>query len=210
MTDTIAIEFWQQAKATRADVAIHLWGVRLHDIILRLERTRKHGVYTDQNGYAETVYLGGARGNRAAVYDRDDDATGNSRTVRIERRLKPRNPAILVPELASLPNPFAKMFGVATSVLRPLITEAHPDILFDSIRVRGFTKALKCVSRRQREDLKAALQDPAMPPTDQIWETWPDTLQRLGLLFPPDNRIRRLREASRFNAEEKLRAHRTI
>ncbi len=124
--ETPAEEFWRSGKVTRADIAVDLHGHSLNATIVYLKRARKHGVYIDQTGEVETVYLGGARGSRAAVYNRKGEG---GPCLRVERRLKPQ---ILVPDLVALRNPFPSILAVPTSVLRPLITEHHPDTLFDS------------------------------------------------------------------------------
>jgi hypothetical protein len=103
--------------------------------------------------------------------------------LRIERRLKP---GISVSKLSSLLNPFKNVMVIPTSPLLPLITEIPPDILFDSMRVRGIMRSLTLLSPQQQRILKAALNDPAhslMPSADDIWAKWPDTLQSVGLLF---------------------------
>ena len=105
-------------------------------------------------------------------------------SLRIERRLKPR---VLLSQLVSLPNPFLKVMVTATAPLRGLITEVHPDIVFDSMRLRGIRKALQFLPHRQRRILQAAINNPAnslMPSAEVIWEQWPQALQDVGLLLP--------------------------
>jgi hypothetical protein len=93
--------------------------------------------------------------------------------LRIERRLKP---GVRLPELINLPNPFSGVIAVTTEPLRPLITEIHPDILFDSMRTRGIQRALNLLSSPQRRILTAAIDDPAnalMPSAHDLWAQWP-------------------------------------
>ena len=176
--------FLRQAKVTRLDLAIDLPDLTLNDAIVRLKSTRKHGVYTSPRGEPETTYLGGARSNRAVAYNKPADCKAMPSRLRIERRLKP---GVRLPELVNLPNPFSGVIAVATAPLRPLITEIHPDILFDSMRTRGIQRALNLLSSPQRRILTAAIDDPAnsvMPSVDDLWQQWPQVLRDVGLCFP--------------------------
>jgi len=176
--------FLRQAKVTRLDLAVDLSNLTLNDVIVRLKSTRKHGVYTSPRGEPETTYLGGARSNRAVAYNKPADSKTMPSRLRIERRLKP---GVRLPELIDLPNPFSGVIAVATAPLRPLITEIHPDILFDSMRTRGIQRALNLLSSPQRRILTAAIDDPAnsvMPSVDDLWQQWPQVLRDVGLCFP--------------------------
>jgi hypothetical protein len=128
-----AAVFLPLGRVTRLDIAIDIPGLLLGDVIVRLKSTRKHGVYTSTTGLPETVYLGGSRSNRATAYEKET-SFGGQPSLRIERRLKP---GVSVADLKSFPTPFKNVVVVPTSPLRPLITEIHPDILFDSMRVRS-------------------------------------------------------------------------
>jgi hypothetical protein len=178
-----AAAFLLFGRTTRLDIAIDIPGLPLSDAIVRLKRARKHGVYTGPKGLPETVYLGGARSSRAVVYEKEIPFADQP-SLRIERRLKP---GISVSKLSSLLNPFKNVIVIPTSHLRSLTTDIHPDILFDSMRVRGIMRSLKFLSPQQQRILKAALNDPAhslMPSADDVWAKWPNTLQSVGLLFP--------------------------
>ena len=172
--------FLTQAKVTRLDLAIDLPDLTLNDAIVRLKSTRKHGVYTSPRGEPETTYLGGARSNRAVAYNKPADCKAMPSRLRIERRLKP---GVRLPELINLSNPFSGVIAVATAPLRPLITEIHPDILFDSMRTRGIQRALNLLSSPQRRILTGRHRRPRQ---------FPDAIRSrsLGAMAPGPPRCR--------------------
>jgi hypothetical protein len=162
---------------TRIDLALDLHGVSADDVIIRSSRQRIHGIFSNQKGIPETIYLGKPKSNQTAVYTKNND---DGPSLRVERRRKPRCRGS---QLAFLPDPFRAVQMVRTQSLSPFLNGMIPDQFFDSVRVRGFTHVLATLPPAQRLAIKAVLKDPAqsrLPPTEEVWRSWPLLLRSSG------------------------------
>jgi hypothetical protein len=169
----------RKSFVTRIDLALDLHGLSVDQVALRRKRQRKHGIFSNQYGIPETIYLGKPKSNQTAVYNKG----GGSPVMRVERRL---NPKCRGDRLASLPDPFGVVQMVHTDALRPFLNGMIPNQFFDSIRVRGFTHVLATLPAAQRRAIKAVLKDPAqsaLPSTEEVWRSWPELLRTSGLGF---------------------------
>jgi hypothetical protein len=158
---------------TRIDLALDLLGLSADQVIVRSSRQRTHGIFSNQHGIPETVYLGKPKSNQTAIYTRNND---NGPSLRVERRIKPKCHGS---QLAFLPDPFRVIKMVRTDSLRPLLNGMIPG-------VRGFTHVLATLPPAQRRAIKAALKDPAqsqLPSTAEVWRTWPQLLKGSGFGF---------------------------
>lgn len=175
---------------TRCDIAIDIEGLAAKDVIARSKGQQKFGIYTDRYGNPETLYLGAQRGNRTVIYTRSE--IPGIPILRVERRLKDRIP---FEQLAFLPNPFSRVQLVDVDILRPHVGNVDADLFFDSVRLRGFTHALKKLPRGRRRATEKALRDPAnslLPTIADLWLDWPRLLVSYGfghLLTLPGSEI---------------------
>jgi hypothetical protein len=169
---------------TRVDLALDLHGLSADQVIGRSSRQRAHGIFSNQMGIPETIYLGKPKSNQTAIYTRNND---EGPSLRVERRIKPKCRGS---QLAFLPDPFRSVKMVHTDSLRPLLIGMIPDQFFDSVRVRGFTHVLATLPPAQRRAIKAALKDPEqsrLPSTDEVWRSWPQLLRNSGFGFLLEN-----------------------
>jgi hypothetical protein len=165
---------------TRIDLALDLHGLSADQVVTRSSRQRAHGIFSNQHGIPETIYLGKPKSNQTTVYTRNND---EGLSLRVERRVKPKCSGS---QLVLLPNPFRVIQMVHTDSLLPFLDGMIPDQFFDSVRVRGFTHVLATRPPAQRRRIKAALKDPAqsrLPSTEDVWRTWPQLLRSSGFGF---------------------------
>jgi hypothetical protein len=183
LTNGLAMQMFRGGTITRVDVALDLAGLSVNDVLIWIKRQRKNGIFTDQFGYPQTLYLGGARSGQTVAYNKLDKATGEP-FFRVERRIRPR---CVAQDLVSLPNPFTKVAMVHVDSVVPLIETSHPEWFLDSVRVRGFSRAIRAMPRGQQKAIKQLLNDPSrsLLPTDQdIWQQWPATIIQAGFTSP--------------------------
>jgi hypothetical protein len=178
-TDIGGSGFISQGRVTRVDVAVDLQGLTCNDAIVSTQRKQKHGTYSDRQGFPETVYLGTPRSHRVVAYTKPDKKTG-SKGIRLECRLKPK---CLGEQIASLPNPLAKVSILPVTALNTLQLGFPPQLLADSIRVRGLKHALSVFPTQTRNAIKKALASSAslLPNPEELWAGWPDALMKVGL-----------------------------
>jgi len=170
-------EFFGKGRVTRVDIAADLIGPDLNDLIVLASRKQKHGVYSNRYGVPETVYLGTPRSARVVAYTRPNKLSGVVAT-RLECRLKPR---CLGEDIASLPNPFSKVTLYSVKALTGL--GLPPQMLADSIRLRGVKPAIQGLDPKKRKMILAAL-DPSksiLPDASALWAGWPTALLAAGL-----------------------------
>ena len=146
-------EFFGLGRVTRLDVALDIPGYSLDNVIVSTTRKQKHGVYSDRSGRPETVYLGTPRSARMVAYSKPNKDTGCA-SIRLESRL---NPKCAGHTLHTLPNPFAKTLLLDLAILDHLSLPFPPQMLADSIRVRGLKHALEPLSAPTRKSIKHAL-----------------------------------------------------
>jgi hypothetical protein len=169
-------EFFGKGRVTRVDIAADLNGLGLNDLIVLASRKQKHGVYSNRYGEPETVYLGTPRSARVVAYTRPTKASGVA--IRLECRLKPRCPG---EDIASLPNPFSKVTLYSVKALTGL--GLPPQMLADSIRLRGVKPAIQGLDPKKQKMILAAL-DPSksiLPDASALWAGWPMALILAGL-----------------------------
>jgi hypothetical protein len=169
-------EFLGKGRITRVDIAADLIGLGLNDLIVLASRKQKHGIYSNRYGEPETVYLGTPRSARVVAYTRPTKLSGV--TTRLECRLKPR---CLGEKIASLPNPFSKVSLYPVKALTGL--GLPPQMLADSIRLRGVKPAIQGLDPNKRKMILAAL-DPSksvLPDASALWAGWPMALILAGL-----------------------------
>jgi len=165
---------------TRIDFALDLLSLSVAQVIVRSSRQRIHGIFSNQKGIPENIYLGKPKSNQTAIYTRDNDG---GPSLRVERRVKPKCRGS---QLVFLPDPFRSVKMVHTDSLLPLLNGMIPDQFFDSVRVRGFTHVLATLPPAQRRAIRAVIKDPAqsrLPPTEQVWRSWPQLLKSSGFGF---------------------------
>jgi hypothetical protein len=186
LLDSVLLEggrnFFLDGTVTRIDLALDLNGLSADDAIIRSRGQRKHGVFSDQAGKPQTVYLGGARSSQTAAYTKPN-GHGEGNSLRIERRMKPR---CLGSNLVSLANPFPSVQIVHTRALLPCLSGLDAEHFFDSVRVRGFTHVLAKLPPSRSKAIGAVLKDPTqslLPPMEDIWLGWPQLLQSSGFGF---------------------------
>jgi hypothetical protein len=148
----------------------------LNDLIVLASRKQKHGVYSNRYGEPETVYLGTPRSARVVAYTRPTKLSGVA--TRLECRLKP---CCLGENVASLPNPFSKVTLYSVKALTGL--GLPPQMLADSIRLRGVKPAIQGLDPKKQKMILAAL-DPSksiLPDASALWAGWPMALLAAGL-----------------------------
>jgi hypothetical protein len=149
-------------------------------VIVRSSRSRKHGVYTSSQGKIETTYLGSGVKNRTVTYSKPSNGEVK---LRVERRMKPYCRG---GELFDLPNPFTAVQMVGTASLIPHLGGMVPEQFFDSVRLRGLSRVLSQLPRKQQANIRSVFKDSAhsmMPSHEKIWAQWPALLHRSGLAY---------------------------
>jgi hypothetical protein len=165
---------------TRVDIALDLYGMKVDDLIIRSTKSRKHGVYSNQNGVPETVYIGTPRTNRTVLYERKKSRDGQA-VARIERRLKQRYHGY---DVVEIDDPFAQIQLVDAAALIQYLGDIPPEFFFDYARVRGINRAIKRLDLARQKKLKAILNDPRqsrLPLTSDVWKGWRQLLHQSGL-----------------------------
>ncbi|OWK18713.1 hypothetical protein AJ88_00895 [Mesorhizobium amorphae CCBAU 01583] len=146
--------FMNNGRVTRIDLAVDLPGMEVGSVIIQTTKKKKVGVYSDQSGEPQTVYLGAPTGkNRVVAYTKINKATG-VKSVRVECRV---NPKCHGSDLQEIANPFASITLVPTSVLDGIDLGMPPVFLADSIRLRGLARALKLLPHGKRKLVEYAL-----------------------------------------------------
>jgi hypothetical protein len=176
--------FLRNSFVTRVDIALDLHGLSADQVIVRSSRQRTHGIFSNQKGIPETIYLGKPKSNQTAVYNKKN---GEGSSLRLERRTKPK---FRGNQLVSLPDPFRVVQMVHTDSLSPFLDGMIPDQFFDSVRVRGFGHVLAALPSAQRKRIEAALKDPTqsrLPSTEEVWRSWPTLLRSSGFSFLIEN-----------------------
>ncbi len=177
--------FISNGTITRLDVATDVGGLAMDDFMIVppqiLTVTRR-----SNTGILQTVELGKPKGNQTCIYDRYQKriAKGQGNKfgpgVRIERRL--RTPNILLSELASLKNPFAKLEMVSPNITRPPLEKSEGKWLMFRYTVTaiGLESAIAFISPKRRtmyrkhfKSLNADWWDPS-----KIWSKWPEALEQ--------------------------------
>jgi hypothetical protein len=179
LIDLDLVVFMAMAKVTRLDAALDLHGLCLENVIVKAAGLRKHGVYSDQHGNPQTVYLGTPKSRRVVAYDKDLDGDGVL-SLRLECRVKPYCSGH---EIASMKNPFEKVRLIPANFMAVCNLGIPDQILADGMRIGGLKRVLPHLDKKQRNLLKHAfaasisiLPDPA-----SLWAAWPETLISYGL-----------------------------
>jgi hypothetical protein len=163
---------------TRIDLAMDLYDLSLDEVIARSRGAQKIGVYTDRRGNPESTILGSPRSNRTVIYNKVFE--DGRQSVRVERRMKPR---CAVHHLATLPDPFRNVQLIGTDSFLPFLDGMVAEHFFDSVRIRGVSRAVNNLPPGPRRAIKAMLRDPAvsiLPSTEQVWRGWPKLLVKTG------------------------------
>jgi hypothetical protein len=177
--DADPVVFIAKSRVTRCDVALDLPGLCLQNVIVKSSGLRKHGVYSDQHGNPETVYLGTPKSRRVVAYDKQP-AGGGETFLRLECRIKPQCYGYL---LASLDNPFKKVRLIPADFISGVDIGIPWQFIADSIRIGGLKRALRYVDKKRQKSLKhafAAAQS-ILPDPAELWAAWPQTLISYGL-----------------------------
>ncbi len=173
------LEFFQNGKITRCDVALDFPNLHLEGVILRALGFRKHAIYSNQQGYVQTSYVGTPKSPRTVAYQKP--LGGSMGTgLRLERRLKP---GCLGQEVASLKNPFHRILLIPANFSEGLDFGIPAELLADSVRIGGIKRPMRMLDPARRKKLKLAFEKTVslMPNLDHLWTTWPATLIGLGL-----------------------------
>lgn len=171
--------FMNGSKVTRIDLAVDLPGLDVEQVIVQTSRKRKVGVYSDQTGRPQTVYLGAPTGrNRLAAYTKTDKDSG-AVSLRIECRVNARCAGS---ELHAIENPFASISLLPVSLLDKISLGMPPVFLADSIRLRGLSRALKLLppTRRKMVEYSLSAGEALLPDADDIWAEFPKALEAAG------------------------------
>jgi hypothetical protein len=169
--------FFLMGKVTRCDLAIDFPSLDVRDVIIRTARLQKHGVYTDRYGFPETLYVGTPRSRRMVAYQKPDEHGSH---LRLECRLKP---GCLGKDVATLPNPFAKVQLIPADFSGTSGLPIPAQFIADSMRIGGLKRALAPLTNDQRKILRHAYANALelVPNLDALWATWPDALVEYGL-----------------------------
>lgn len=175
--DADPAEFFSYGRVTRIDAAIDMPGQILDDLIVLHRGKKKHGVYSDQFGTPETVYLGTPRSNRVVTYTKK---IAGAWGLRIECRVKPK---CLGKELVSLSNPFRKVQLLSVDAFNALLPGTPAQVLADTIRLRGTKAALHLFPSAERKIIEKAIASAAaeIPDMTEMWAAWPNALSAAGL-----------------------------
>ena len=162
-------------KVTRIDVALDLPGLSLEEVIIRSDRQRTFGAFSNSQGDIENCYLGKPKANRTSCYTKKNRKL-HDQWLRLERQMRPNQ---LGSGLLSMANPFECVHMVSTATIEPYLDPLNSQWFFDSVRLRGWTRVVKMLGLKQARAITAALKDPTqtlLPPMAQIWASWPRTV----------------------------------
>ncbi|MEP7173437.1 MAG: hypothetical protein ABI705_08115 [Aestuariivirga sp.] len=170
IVDADSTEFFQLGRVTRLDVAIDLPGLTLEQVIVRSRRARKMGVYSDQHGNPETVYLGTPKSRRVVAYNKQD-ANLSSHFLRLEVRLKPN---FMGKDIIYIPNPFKNVDMFLQCAMPAQLIGIPSRALADSIRTSGLRIVKGYLNKDQRKLLVKAMKEAQslLPSTEDIWKLW--------------------------------------
>jgi hypothetical protein len=180
--DTLFIEgshhLLRNSFITRIDLALDHHGLSVAEVLTLSSRQRVHGIFSNQHGIPDTIYLGKPKSNQTVIYNKKNN---DGPLLRVERRIHPKCRGS---QLEFLPDPFQVVKMVHTDALVPLLGGMIPNQFFDSVRVRGLTHVLATLLPAQRRAITAVIKDPAqsrLPSTSEIWRDWPQLLRTSGL-----------------------------
>lgn len=180
VVDADPTEFFQLGRVTRLDVAIDLPGLTLDQVIVRSRRARKMGVYSDQHGNPETVYLGTPKSRRVVAYNKQDAESG-SHFLRLEVRLKSN---FMGKDIIYIPNPFKKVDMFLLSAIPAQQIGIPSRALADSIRISGLRVVKGYLDKDQRKLLVKAMKEAQslLPSTEETWTLWGHALSQSILI----------------------------
>jgi hypothetical protein len=160
-------------------VALDFPKLHLEKVILRALGFRKHAIYSNQQGYVQTSYVGTPKSPGTVAYEKP--LGGPSGTgLRLERRVKP---GCLGRELAALKNPFHRILLIPANFAEGLDFGIPAELFADSVRMGGIKRPMRMLDPTRAKKLKAAYEKATsiVPNLDHLWTTWPATLIGLGL-----------------------------
>jgi hypothetical protein len=177
--DPEPVGFFRAGKVTRCDVAIDLPGHDVEDVIVRSQRLRKHGIYSDGYGHVQTAYVGAAKSRRIVAYAKPDEGNLVPR-LRLECRLKPR---CLGHQVAQLKNPFSGIGLIPANFSAAADIDIPPSFIADAIRIGGLQRALRPLDPPRRKVVREAYRaaESLLPKLDAAWASWPQILIGMGL-----------------------------
>lgn len=174
VVDNSLEEFLLMGRVTRMDVALDFHKLSLADVVVCSKRAKKVGVYSDQKGNPETVYLGGPRSRRIVAYQKEGT---QGDFLRLEIRLRPKK---LGKHLVSIPFPFKGVELLKNDAIPALPPGVPFWMVSDSIRVRGLSRVMKLLNKKQTKQLKMSLKSSEnllQSSEKMIAEHWPIILQ---------------------------------
>lgn len=180
IVDADPTEFFHLGRVTRLDVAIDLPGFTLEQVIVRSRRARKMGVYSDQHGNPETVYLGTPKSRRVVAYNKHV-ADSSINFLRLEVRLKPN---FMGKDIIYIPNPFKNVDLFLLSAIPSQQIGIPSRALADSIRISGLRIVKGYLGKDQRKMLVKSMQEAhsLLPSTEEIWKLWGHALSESILI----------------------------
>lgn len=175
--------FFCNSTVTRLDIAADFVNLNVDDIVCSSLRQRRSGMFFDQYGHTETIYLGHRKSifqikiyNKTAKNKSKGINTDIEQITRIEATI---NPQCSFKHIARIKNPFE---GLKIYKLSDLIADDRLPISFcDSLHHRGLTATLKLLEPDERVAVKKLLNDHVYCdfPADEIFQQWKVSLKKL-------------------------------
>lgn len=176
-------EFFLNSTVTRLDIAADFVNLHVDDLVCRSLRQRRSGMFLDQHGRTETIYLGHRKSifqmkiyNKTAKNRSKGNYTDVETITRIEAKI---NPKCAFKHIARINNPFE---GLKIYKLSDLIADQRLPVSFcDSLHYRGLTATLKLLEPDERVAVKKLLDDHVYRdfPADEIFQQWKISLRTL-------------------------------
>jgi hypothetical protein len=133
-------------------VALDFPKLHLESVILRALGFRKHAIYSNQQGYLQTSYVGSPKSPRTVAYEKPIGGSLGT-GLRLERRLKP---GCLGQEVASLKNPFHRILLIPANFAEGLDFGIPAELFADSVRIGGIKRPMRMLDPTQAKKLKVA------------------------------------------------------
>lgn len=132
-------DFFLKSNVARLDIAADFKNLKMDDLVRRNLKQRRSGMYWDQHGNTQTIYLGDPTSNvLLRIYDKTAKAKSKGKSVdiepvtRIETTIKPHCSFRDIPKIS---NPFE---GLMIYKLSDLIADQRLPISFcDTLSTKG-------------------------------------------------------------------------
>ncbi len=182
----------QIGRFTRLDIAVDLVNARTSDLIVRGRGKGKKVVYYSSTDQMETTYLDKPKKapSKAKVYDKLQQQTDKSISpdyVGVSHaRVEIQHGGTKLNKLLNIHNVLKRIKVIHPTTVPAGIDEWVWNLFLDSCRYRGIDEALKMLPEDQQgkalKVLKKAETETWRP--KKLWEEWPETVAKYGLLEP--------------------------